>query len=32
MIKQRKGLSEDLEVEHKKTTNRTTMGPTTDVD
>ena len=32
MIKQSKDLSGDLKPEHKKTTIRTTMSPTTDID
>ena len=32
VMKQRKRLKGNLKPEHKKTTNRTTMGPTTDLD
>ena len=32
VIKQRKELNGDLKSEHKKTTNKTLMSPTTDID
>ena len=31
VMKQNKGLNGDLKPEHKKTVNRTTMSPTTDI-
>ena len=32
VMKQNKGLNDDLTPEHKKITNRTTVGPTTYID
>ena len=32
VMKQSKGLNDSLNPEHKKTTNRTTMSPITDID